>query len=83
MAILGYYEDGPNLVTLAMNGWSDAEPAWWLNLEAHPDARVDLKDGARRTRARRRWPGTRPAMGNGAYVLRLRGCRRPRHTSVG
>jgi deazaflavin-dependent oxidoreductase (nitroreductase family) len=51
-AILGYYEDGPNLVTLAMNGWADAEPAWWLNLQAHPDARVDLVDGSRTVRAR-------------------------------
>ena len=30
--LLGYFEDGPNLVTLAMNGWADGEPAWWLNL---------------------------------------------------
>src|SRR5262245_6581637 len=30
-AMLGYVEDGPNLVTLAMNGWGEAEPAWWLN----------------------------------------------------
>ena len=35
-AILGYYEDGPNLVTMAMNGWGEAEPAWWLNLQASP-----------------------------------------------
>ena len=34
MAIVGYYEDGPNLVTLAMNGWGRSEPAWWLNLQA-------------------------------------------------
>jgi hypothetical protein len=34
--ILGYYEDGPNLVSMAMNGWGAAEPAWWLNLQAHP-----------------------------------------------
>ena len=51
-AMLGYYEDGPNLITLAMNGWADAEPAWWLNLQAHPDASVDLKDGSRAVRAR-------------------------------
>ena len=51
-AILGYYEDGPNLVALAMNGWADAEPAWWLNLQAHPDAIVELKDGSRPVRAR-------------------------------
>jgi len=51
-AILGYYEDGPNLVTMAMNGWSEGEPAWWLNLLAHPDATVELADGARPVRGR-------------------------------
>jgi deazaflavin-dependent oxidoreductase (nitroreductase family) len=44
--ILGYLEEGPNLVTLAMNGWADGEPAWWLNLQANPDARVELADGS-------------------------------------
>ena len=45
--MVGYFEDGPNLVTMAMNGWGEGEPAWWLNLQAHPDARVDLADGPR------------------------------------
>ena len=45
VAIVGYIEDGPNLVTPAMNGWADPEPAWWLNLQAHPDATVELPDG--------------------------------------
>ena len=45
--ILGYLDDGPNLVTLAMNGWGEGEPAWWLNLQAHPLASVQLKDGTR------------------------------------
>lgn len=49
--ILGYFEDGPNLVTLAMNGWGEGEPAWWLNLRALPDASVDLVDGRRLVRA--------------------------------
>jgi deazaflavin-dependent oxidoreductase (nitroreductase family) len=40
--ILGYFEDGPNLVTMAMNGWSEGEPAWWLNLQAHPEARLEI-----------------------------------------
>lgn len=44
-AILGYFEDGPNLVTLAMNGWADPEPAWWLNLEAEPKAIVETTSG--------------------------------------
>ena len=50
--ILGYFEDGPDLVTMAMNGWGDGEPAWWLNLQAHPDAGVRLADGPRLVRAR-------------------------------
>lgn len=46
--IVGYYEDGPNLVTMAMNGWGAPEPAWWLNLKAHPEAVIDLPGGGRR-----------------------------------
>jgi deazaflavin-dependent oxidoreductase (nitroreductase family) len=46
--IIGYYEDGPNLVSMAMNGWGAPEPAWWLNLQADPHAVVELKGGARR-----------------------------------
>lgn len=45
--ILAYVEDGPNLVCLAMNGWADGEPSWWLNLQAHHEATVDLADGFR------------------------------------
>jgi deazaflavin-dependent oxidoreductase (nitroreductase family) len=52
VAILGYYEDGPNLVTMAMNGWADGEPAWWLNLQASPDTIVELKDGPRAVHGR-------------------------------
>ncbi len=50
--ILGYFEDGPNIVTLAMNGWADAEPWWWLNLQQDPGARVALADGQRTVTAR-------------------------------
>lgn len=50
--IVGYFDDGPNLVTMAMNGWGPGEPAWWLNLQANPDARVDLADGQRLVTAR-------------------------------
>jgi deazaflavin-dependent oxidoreductase (nitroreductase family) len=41
--IVGYLEDGPDLVVLAMNGWGEGEPAWWLNLQAHPEGTVQLK----------------------------------------
>ncbi len=52
IAIVGYYEDGPNLVTLAMNGWGEKEPAWWLNLQARPDTTVQLPGETRAVRAR-------------------------------
>lgn len=52
VAIVGYLEDGANLVTMAMNGWAEAEPAWWLNLQAQPDTTVDLKDGLRAVHGR-------------------------------
>ena len=71
--ILGYIEDGPNLVTLAMNGWGDGEPMWWLNLQAHPAARVGLADrpclvtaraaeGEERSRLWARWRETDPKL---------------------
>jgi deazaflavin-dependent oxidoreductase (nitroreductase family) len=50
--IVGYLEDGPNLVLLAMNGWADAEPAWWLNLQGHPHASVELSGATREVTAR-------------------------------
>lgn len=55
--IIGYVEDGPNLVALAMNGWDEGHPSWWLNLEAHPDAVV------RMARQRPRPVRTRPSAG--------------------
>ena len=62
VAILGYYEDGPNLVTMAMNGWMEAEPRWWLNLQAHPEATVELVDGSRAIRARTAQGDERPRL---------------------
>ena len=52
--ILGYIEDGSTPVVLAMNGWDEGLPAWWRNLEANPDAVIQLKgQPMRRARARR------------------------------
>jgi F420H(2)-dependent quinone reductase len=51
--ILGYLEHGDALVLLAMNGWDEGEPAWWLNLQQHPDALVRTAgDPPRQVRAR-------------------------------
>lgn len=51
--VVGYIEADGNLVTMAMNGWNPAEPAWWLNLQEHPDALVQTRDGTWTVRARR------------------------------
>ena len=65
--IVGYIEDDASPVVLAMNGWDEGEPAWWLNLETHPDAVIQLKgepehpvrarrvEGDERDRLWRRW----------------------------
>jgi deazaflavin-dependent oxidoreductase (nitroreductase family) len=55
--IVGYLEDGPNLVLLAMNGWDEGHPAWWLNLETHPDAVVQLAGEDPRSMSARRAEG--------------------------
>lgn len=52
IAILGYQPDGDNLVTVAMNGWGEGDPKWWRNLQAQPDATVELKGETRLVRAR-------------------------------
>jgi len=39
---LTYFEDGDELVVVASNGGEDRPPAWWLNLRAHPDARITI-----------------------------------------
>jgi deazaflavin-dependent oxidoreductase (nitroreductase family) len=65
--VLAYLEDGDDLVTLAMNGWQEGHPDWWLNLRARADATVRLRHqqprpvrareavGAERERLWRRW----------------------------
>lgn len=51
--LVGYFEDGDNLVTMAMNGWGAPEPAWWLNLQQQPVAFARTRDGVRQIRAHR------------------------------
>lgn len=77
--ILAYLEDGADLVTLATNGWGEGQPAWWLNLQAHPDALVETPSGTRAMRARaasvtetqRLWPRWREVQDDlDAYAAR-------------
>jgi deazaflavin-dependent oxidoreductase (nitroreductase family) len=89
MAMIGYYEDGENLVTLAMNGWADTDPAWWLNLQASPDTTVTTSGGPREMRARaatgderaRLWARFRDYPGWGEDIDAL-AARRPGTTAV-
>ena len=53
---LFYLEDGDRLVVVASNLGSDRDPAWWLNLRAHPEAEAWLGSERRRVRARRASP---------------------------
>jgi deazaflavin-dependent oxidoreductase (nitroreductase family) len=78
--IIGYLEDGPSLVTLAMNGWDEGHPAWWLNLQADPDGIVRLAgqhprpvrahtaEGEERERLWQRWQVVDPQLD--AYAAR-------------
>ena len=50
--MLGYFEEGDAMVTMAMNGWSPGEPAWWLNLQAEPLAQAEIKGDAFPVRGR-------------------------------
>ena len=87
--MIGYYPDGANLVTLAMNGWADAEPAWWLNLQARPETTVTLPSGRRAVRARAAtgaerdhlWTKFREYPGWGDDIDAL-AAQRPRETAV-
>ena len=76
--IIGYIEDGLNLVAMAMNGWDEGHPAWWLNLAANPEATVRLAhqqprpvrarvaSGDERDRLWQRW--AEPDVGLDAYA---------------
>jgi deazaflavin-dependent oxidoreductase (nitroreductase family) len=52
---LYYLDDGDALAIVTSNAGRDREPAWWLNLQATPDAEVEVGKERRPVRAR---PGT-------------------------
>jgi F420H(2)-dependent quinone reductase len=89
IAMVGYFKDGSNLVTLAMNGWGTNEPSWWLNLQANPAATVELPEGRREIHGRaaigaerdRLWATFRDYPGWGADLDGL-AARRPGQTAI-
>ena len=48
---LTYFEDGERLIVVASNAGEDRHPAWWLNLQEHPDATVQIGGSTMRVRA--------------------------------
>jgi F420H(2)-dependent quinone reductase len=67
-----YIEDGRDLVIVASKGGHPRHPAWFHNLRANPDARVQVGSERRRVRARvanskeraRLWPRVVEVYGN-------------------
>jgi deazaflavin-dependent oxidoreductase (nitroreductase family) len=48
---LVYMPDGQDLIVIASYGGSDHHPQWWRNLQANPDAEVQVFAQRRRVRA--------------------------------
>ena len=53
-AIVGYIADGPNIVTLAMNGWAERSRPGGSTSRHIPTPQVDLVDGPREVQGTRR-----------------------------
>ena len=49
---LVYMEDGNDLVVYPSNGGKETPPAWWLNLQTNPVARVQIGNDVHEVRAR-------------------------------
>jgi F420H(2)-dependent quinone reductase len=47
-----YLQDGPNYAIVASNAGSPRPPAWWLNLQAEPNAEARVRGHANPIRAR-------------------------------
>ena len=58
-SVLGYVEDGADVLIVASQGGSPSHPAWFHNLEANPEARIQIGSKARDVRARVATPGER------------------------
>ena len=56
---LYFVEDGPAYVVVASNAGAGFEPAWWRNLQARPEAIVELGGRATQVQARPATPDER------------------------
>jgi deazaflavin-dependent oxidoreductase (nitroreductase family) len=53
---LYYVDAGADVAVVTSNAGRDREPAWWLNLQAEPDAEIEVGKERRQVRARRAKP---------------------------
>ena len=58
VVMIAYFRDGKDYVTMAMNGWDEADPSWWLNMQANPDATLLASSGEVAVTGRAAEPGT-------------------------
>jgi deazaflavin-dependent oxidoreductase (nitroreductase family) len=57
-----YQKFGDDYLIVASKGGADEQPAWYLNLVAHPDVRVQVQGDKFTARARTATPGEKPEM---------------------
>ena len=57
--VLAYLADGQNFVLAPSNAGLDQDPAWWLNLQADPQAEIDVRGERLAVRARKASPDER------------------------
>jgi len=48
-----YIQAGDDYMVVGSRGGSDAPPAWWLNLQATPEATIEIQGSTRRVTARK------------------------------
>jgi deazaflavin-dependent oxidoreductase (nitroreductase family) len=53
---LGYLREGKDFAVVASNSGLDRPPAWWMNLQANPEAEIDAAGERVRVRAREATP---------------------------
>ena len=51
-----YLQDGEDIAIVASNGGAKQHPAWWLNLQANPEATVEIGDRKLRVRVEQASP---------------------------
>jgi proline iminopeptidase len=61
-AALIYGRNGDDLLVVASNGGADTQPAWYVNLQAAPEAEVQVRDQRFKVRARDASDAERPGL---------------------